>query len=118
MLKDIKSDIQNIINKHRGGCLCTMRESCSNCDPFSSGNKLKEELGRYINSIKTNDLTVEEVPCPKCGSENTYTYNTDECEFRYDTTGHVNLDHACNNCSHRFRSYTNFTYQVTSQSTS
>lgn len=65
----------------------------------------------------SKNLSVEEVPCPECGSENTYTYDTDECEFSYDNTGHVNMDHCCKSCEHRFRSYTDFIYQVISQST-
>jgi len=69
--------------------------------------------------IESKDFTMgEEVVCPQCKDKNTYQYDTDEKEFSYDGTGHINTDHACRDCGKRFRTYTNFTYIITAQSTS
>jgi hypothetical protein len=54
--------------------------------------------------------------CPKCGSENTYEYSTDEIEFCYDGTGHYYVDCACADCKHKWRLRMYFKYDVTSDS--
>ena len=53
--------------------------------------------------------------CPKCGSGNTYEYNTDEIEFGYDGTGHYYVDCACADCKHNWRLRMYFKYDVTSE---
>jgi len=47
----VKSELQAILDSNRGGCLCTMRESCSECDPYSSGRRVKDALYKYIQKL-------------------------------------------------------------------
>lgn len=64
-----------------------------------------------------NDLAGKSVDdvmiCPKCGSNNCYSYNTDEIELDYDNTGHYFVDCCCKDCKNNFRLYTRFKYELT-----
>lgn len=63
------------------------------------------------------DTTIDEVmDCPNCGSDNTYSYSTDEIEFCNDGTGHYYIDCECKDCNQGFRRYIHFKYQITSYS--
>lgn len=63
------------------------------------------------------DTTIGDIMyCPKCDSDDTYEYDTDEIEFSYDGTGHYFVDCTCNNCKHTFRRYIHFKYQIISYS--
>lgn len=68
-------------------------------------------------SEKSNHLAGKSVDdvmiCPKCGSDNCYEYSTDELEFSSDNTGHYFVDCRCRDCSHGFRLYTRFKYELT-----
>lgn len=55
--------------------------------------------------------------CPKCGGEDTYSYDTDELEFGYDGTGHYYADCACKACGNHFHLYTYFKYEIISSYT-
>ena len=58
--------------------------------------------------------TVDDVMiCPKCDSDNCYSYDTDEVEFEGNGTGHYYIDCKCKDCGQNFRLYTKFTYDVT-----
>lgn len=65
--------------------------------------KLNEMIGKAI----------LDVPCKKCGSENTYQFDTDETEFSYDGTGHYYVDYKCKDCGESFRVYFDFKYEIT-----
>lgn len=59
--------------------------------------------------------TVDDIMvCPACGSDNCYSYDTDEVEFSGDGTGHYFADCCCKDCDKHFRAYMYFKYQVTS----
>lgn len=59
-------------------------------------------------------MTIDDIRiCPKCKSDNTYEYNTDEIEFDHTGNGHYYVDCHCQNCGHNFRLYMNFEYKVT-----
>lgn len=49
--EQVKKELQAILDANRGGCLCTMRESCSECDPFASGNRVKHALRVFISKL-------------------------------------------------------------------
>lgn len=69
-------------------------------------------------SMDISNKTVDDVMvCPKCGSDNCDSYDTDEVEFNYDGTGHYNVDCACKECGNHFRLYMQFKYAVTSSHT-
>lgn len=57
--------------------------------------------------------SILDIPCKYCGSENTYQYDTDECDFSYDGTGHYYVDCKCKDCGKRFRVYFEFEYKIT-----
>ena len=60
-------------------------------------------------------ITIADVlDCPNCGSPNTYEYSTDEIEFSFDGTGQYNTDCRCKDCGISFRTYINFSYNITS----
>lgn len=55
--------------------------------------------------------------CPRCGSEECYTYNIDDIEFEHTGEGHYYVDCHCKECDNGFRLYMQFTYNVTSATT-
>ena len=58
--------------------------------------------------------TIDDVMiCPKCKSDNTYGYSTDEIEFEGNGEGHYDVDCCCINCDTRFRLCMSFKYTVT-----
>ena len=56
--------------------------------------------------------------CPHCNSENCYSYDIDDIEFDADNNGHYYVDCHCKDCDKGFRLYMQFTYVVTSATTS
>ena len=63
--------------------------------------------------MKRNDLTIADIVCPKCKSENWYQYDTDEQEFCADGTGHYRFDIHCNDCGKNSRVSFEFEYHIT-----
>jgi hypothetical protein len=56
--------------------------------------------------------TIADIVCPKCKSDNWYQYDTDECNFRCDGTGHYRFDIHCKNCKEYSRIFFKFTYAI------
>lgn len=59
--------------------------------------------------------TIYDSTCPKCGSNNWYSYNTDEIEFSFDGTGHYYIDCECKDCYNDWRQYYKFKYVITKE---
>lgn len=52
--------------------------------------------------------------CPKCQSDDTYSYSTDEFELdEVSDKGHANIDYRCKDCGKNFRVCVKFTYNIT-----
>ena len=51
--------------------------------------------------------------CPKCGSGNTYQYDTDETDFDFDNTGHYRFFCRCQDCETTFVKNMYFKYEIT-----
>ena len=80
---------------------------------------MKENINMKNNKISPEDFDLGEgVKCPNCGSYNTYQWDTDECDFSFDGTGHYYTKHNCKDCDKRFGLNTKFKYQITEQYTS
>ena len=63
--------------------------------------------------MKDNRKTMADVICPKCKSENWYSYSTDEIDFDADGTGHYRFDIHCNDCGKDSRVSFDFEYHIT-----
>jgi transposase-like protein len=63
--------------------------------------------------MKRNDLTIADIVCPKCKSENWYQYGTDEQEFCVDGTGHYRFDIHCSDCGKDSQVSFEFEYHIT-----
>lgn len=71
-------------------------------------------MSKNIKITNDNKNSVDIIAiCPKCDSNNTYLYDTDETDFSYDGTGNYIVDYACKNCDERFRIYIDFKYEIT-----
>jgi len=62
------------------------------------------------------EIIMGDVICPNCGSEDCYSYNTDDEEFSCDGTGYTNVDYQCRGCNTYFRAYYEFKFEITSLS--
>ena len=60
----------------------------------------------------TKKTIANKMTCPKCGSDNTYEYSTDEVMFDYDGTGHYMFYCSCKDCKHNWKAKMEFTYEV------
>jgi transcriptional regulator NrdR family protein len=65
------------------------------------------------NFLDKHDL--DDVNCPKCGSNNTRSYDTDDLEFGNDGTGYLIRDHECKDCGKHFRVDNKFKYELVEQ---
>lgn len=63
--------------------------------------------------MERNDLTIANIVCPKCKSENWYQYDTDEQEFCADGTGHYRFNIHCDDCGENSRVRFEFEYHIT-----
>lgn len=63
--------------------------------------------------MKRNDLTIADIVCPKCKSENWYQYDSDEYDFCADGAGHYRFDIHCNHCGKNSRVSFKFEYHIT-----
>lgn len=61
----------------------------------------------------TQDKTILNVKCPKCGSYHTVICGTDELDFNFDGTGFYSPDMSCLDCNHSFRVWYDFKYEIT-----
>lgn len=58
-------------------------------------------------------MTMADIVCPKCKSENWYEWNTNEIAFDLDGTGHYDFLIHCNNCGKDNRIHIDFEYNIT-----
>lgn len=63
--------------------------------------------------MKENRKTISDVICPKCKSENWYSFGSDEIDFDADGTGHYIFDIRCVDCQKYSRVICNFEYNLT-----
>ena len=60
-----------------------------------------------------NKVLADIINCPKCGSDDVYSFNTDEFELEECTNnGHAVLNYYCKDCKHTYRVYVNFKYEL------
>ena len=59
--------------------------------------------------------TIDEFICPKCGSNDCYSYETDEIDFSSDGTGDYYVYCHCRNCDRGFKQCYEFKYEITKE---
>lgn len=58
---------------------------------------------------------IDDIKCPYCEENNCYIFDTDECEFSFDGTGHYIVDVSCPHCKKNHRHYYYFKYVITEE---